>query len=40
MDGGVELWESTYPGYSYPFGEGATTLEEQYQNYYNSYGNK
>lgn len=40
MDGGVELWESTYPGYSYPYGEGATTLEEQYQNYYNSYGDK
>ena len=40
MDGGVELWESTYPGYSYPYGEGATTLEEQYRNYYNSYDNK
>jgi hypothetical protein len=38
-DGGKALFEEKYPGYSFPFGEGAVMLEEQYQNYYNSYGN-
>ena len=38
-EGGKEIFEEKYPGYSFPYGEGAVMLEEQYKNYYNSYGN-
>jgi hypothetical protein len=38
-DGGKAVFEEKYPGYTFPFGEDAVMLEEQYQNYYNSYGN-
>ena len=38
-EGGKAVFEEKYPGYTFPFGDDAVMLEEQYKNYYDSYGN-